>query len=159
GPRHDERAHEVAAALEVPDADDGCGRDRVVAGEHTLDVEGSEGTATRRDDVLGSADEREDAFLVDLGDVAGEGPVAEERRLRLLGEVPVAGEERRRPAAYGEVALDAGGKLIPLVVDDRDVVARERTADRAGLGGAVREIGDDDVGLGLSVPGVEGHAP
>ena len=124
GPGHDERADELATALEVPDADDGrgCGN-RGMAGEHALDVERAERPAARRDDVLGTTDEREDAVLVDLRDVAGEVPVAEERGLRLFGELPVAGEERRRPTAHGEVALDARRELVALVVDDRDVVA------------------------------------
>ena len=157
--RHDEGAHEVAAALEVPDADDrGC-RDRVVPGEHALDLERAERPAARRDDVLGATDEGEVPFLVDLRDVSGQVPVAEERRLRLLGELPVAGEEGRRTAPNGEVALDPGRKLVSLVVDDRDVVAGERTADRAGLRRAVREVGDHDVRLRLSVAVVDGHAP
>ena len=47
GPRHDERADEVAAALEVADADDGRRGDRWVPGEHALDVEGAERAAAR----------------------------------------------------------------------------------------------------------------
>ena len=52
GLRHDERADEVAAALQVADADDGRRRDRRVSGEHALDVERAERAAARRDHVL-----------------------------------------------------------------------------------------------------------
>ena len=89
--------------------------------------------AAARDHVLRAADEREEALLVDVRDVAGQVPVAEERGLRLLRQLPVAGEQGRRPAADGEVALDPGGKLVALVVDDRDVMAGKRAAERAGL--------------------------
>ena len=156
---HDERPDEVAAALEVADADDGRRRDRRVAVEHALDVVRAEGAAARRDDVLGAADEREEPLLVDLRDVAGEVPVTEERGLRLLGKLPVAGEQRRGSSAYGQVAFDAGGKLVALVVDDRDVVTGQRAAKRAGLHGAVCEVRDDDVRLRLSVAVVDRHAP
>src|SRR5262245_15800902 len=108
-----------------------------MAGEHPLDLEGAERAAARGDDVLGPPDEGEDPLLVDLRYVAGHVPVAEEGRLRLLGKLPVAGEERRRPAAHGEVALDSRRELVALVVDDRDVVAGEGAADRAGLRCAV----------------------
>ena len=159
GHRHDERADEVAAALEVADPDDGRRRDRPVPGEHALDVEGAERAAAVRDHVLRAPDEREEAFLVDVRDVAGEVPVAQEGGLRLLWKLPVAGEQGRRPAADGEVALDAGRKLVALVVDDRDVVAGERAAERAGLGSTVGEMRHHDVRLGLAVAVVDGQAP
>ena len=130
-PRHDERANELPAALEVADADDRCRCDRVVPGEHALDVERPECAAAARDDVLGAADEREEALLVHVRDVTGQVPVAEERSLRLLRELPVPGEQRRWPSAHREIALDARGELVALVVDDRDVVARERAAEGA----------------------------
>ena len=52
-----------------------------------------------------------------------------------------------------------GGQLVALVVDDRDVVAGKRTADRARLRRAVGEVGDDDVRLRLPVAVVDRHAP
>ena len=122
-PGRDESADELATALQVSDADDRGRGNRGMAGEHALDVERAERPAARRDHVLGTTHEREDTLLVDVRDVAREVPVPEESRLRLFGELPVAGEERRRPATHREVALDARRQLVALVVDDRDVVA------------------------------------
>ncbi len=70
---HHECADEVAAALEVADADDGSRRDRRMAVENALDVVRAERPAARRDDVLGAADEREVPLLVDVRDVARSG--------------------------------------------------------------------------------------
>ena len=158
-PRYDERADEVAASLEVPNADDRSRGDRRVAVEDALDVVRAECAAAARDDVLGATDEREVALLVDVRDVAGQVPVAEECGFRLLRKLPVAGEQGRRSSAYGEVSLDAGGKLVALVVDHRDVMARERAAERARLHRAVGEICDDDIRLGLAVAVRDRHAP
>ena len=149
----------MAAALQVANADDGGGGDRGMTVENALDVVRSERPAVARDDVLGAPDEREVAFLVDVRDITGQVPVTEEGRLRLLGLLPVAGEERRWPAADGEVALDPGRKLVALVVDDRHVMARDRAPERSGLDGAVGEVRDDDVRLGLAVAVRDGQAP
>ena len=101
--RDHECPDEVAASLEVADADDCSRGDRGMAVENALDVVRAERPAARRDDVLGAADEREVPLVVDVGDVAGEVPVAEEGRLRLLGKLPVA---RRR--AWGAVRGSRG---------------------------------------------------
>jgi hypothetical protein len=113
----------------------------------------------RRDHVLRSADEREVPLLVGERDVAGEVPVAEERRLRLLRLLPVAGEQRRRTPAHGEVTFDPGGQLVALVVDDGDVVSRQGAAERSGLHSGVGQVRHDDVRLGLSVTVGDGHSP
>ena len=130
-----------------------------MAVEHTLDVVRAERPAARRDHVLCPAHEREVPLLVGVRDVACEVPVAEECRLGLLGKLPVAREQRGGPAADGEVALDACRKLVALVVDDCDVVAGDRTAERARLHRGVGEIRDHDVRLGLAVAVRDGHAP
>ena len=159
GAEHDERAHELAAALQVAHAYDPAGRDGRVAAEHLLDLVRAEGAAARRDHVLGAPDEGDESLLVHHRDVAGDVPVAAERALRLLGRLPVAGEQGRRTPAHGQVALDTGRKLVALVVDDPDVVAGQRAPDRAGLRGTVGRIRDDEVRLRLSVAGVNRHAP
>src|SRR5262249_42096237 len=137
--RDDERADEVAASLEIADPDHGRGGDRTVSREHALDLERSEGPAARRDDVLRAADEREESLLVHVRDGAGQVPVAEVGGLRLLGLLPVAGEERGRPPADREVALDARRELVALVVDDPDVVPGQGTSERSRLRLAVGE--------------------
>ena len=159
GFRHDERADELPSALQVTDADNRRSGDGRVPREHALDVERPERPAGARDDVLRAADEREEALLVGMRDVAGEVPVAEEGGLRLLGLFPVPGEQGGWAASEGEIALDAGRELVALVVDDRDVMAGQRTADRAGLRGTIGEIRDHDVRLGLAVAVVDSHAP
>ncbi len=86
-----------------------------------------------------------------MRDVARQVPVAEERRLRLLRLLPVPGEQRGWSPTDGEVALDPDRELVALIVDHRDVVSGERAPDRARLHGAVGEVREDDVGLGLAV--------
>ena len=156
---HDICSDEVAPALEVADADDGRPRDRRVPVEHALDVVGAESPAARGNDVFGAANEGEVPLLVDMRDVAGHVPVAEERRLRLLRKLPVAGEQRGGSATEGEITFDTVRQLVALVVDDRHVVAGKGAAARAGLHGTVREVRDDDVRLGLAVAVGDRHAP
>ena len=157
--RYDERTHEVAALLQVSDADDGGRRDRRMAVEHALDVVRSEGAAAARDDVFGATDEREVALVVHVRDVSGQVPVAEESRLRLLRQLPVAREQGGRPAPHGEVALDPGRKLVALVVDDANVMTRHGPPEGARLDRSVGEVRDHDVRLGLAVTVGDGHAP
>ena len=80
--------------------------------EHALDVQRPNVRPGARDDVFRTADERE-AVLVRMRDVTCEDQVAEERGLRLLGLLPVPGEQRGRAATDGEVALDARRSSLP----------------------------------------------
>ena len=157
--RHDERANEMTASLEISDADDRGRDDCRMAGEDALDVVRAEGAAVARDDVLGATDEREVALVVHVRDVSGEIPVAEEGRLGLLRQLPVAREHGRRSASHGEIPLDSGRKLVALIVDHTDVMAGQRPSEGAGLHRSVGEVRDDDVRLGLAVPVGDGHAP
>ena len=160
GCQDDEGANEVATALEVAHTDDGARSDRVVGAQHVLDPVRAEGPPAARDDVLRAGDVREESLLVGDGDVAGEVEIAAERALRLLGRLPVAGEQRRRIAANCEVAFDPARELVSLIVDDHDVKACEGTSERAGpLGIVVAAVTGDDVRLGLPVPVVDGQAP
>ena len=155
----DVRPHELAPALEVADPD-GRAADRLVPAQRRLDLVGAEGPPAARDHVGRAPDVPEVALLVAGGDVARQVPVAGERALRLVGRVPVAGEERRWSAADGEVAFDPRRKLVPLAVDDRDVVTGQRLPERAGLDRDVRAaVRDDDVRLRLPVPVVDLQAP
>ncbi len=144
-------AHEVTAALEVADADGNARRDGLVTPKRALHLGRPEGLAASGDEILGAADEPVEAVVVDGGDVARHVPVAAEGGLGLLRRLPVPGEERRRAAPQGEVTDGAGRELVPLRVDDRDLLARERQADRPVLEAGFGAVGDHHAGLGLGI--------
>ncbi len=159
GAKDDERANELPASLEVAAADDTCIQDRLMPEELLLDLGRAEPVPAARDHVLGSAEQVNVPVPVSPGDVAGDVEVASEDRLRLVGSLPVAREERGRAAPHGEVSLLAGWKLVPTCVDDQDVAAGKRKADRAGTRRCVGSVADDRSALDLAVPVVNRDAP
>ena len=84
------------------------------------------------------------------GKVTRQIQVSPEHGLRLLGRIPVAGEERRRPPAQRELAFAAGRELGPALVHDRDLVPWQRVSDRAAVEPVVGAVADDEAALGLA---------
>ena len=107
GPEDDERADELASALEIARADDACVHDDVVAAQRVLDVGRAEAVSAARDHVLRPPEEMDVAVLVAGRDVSGHVHVAAVRGLRLVGRLPVAGEEHRRLAANDQISVGA----------------------------------------------------
>ena len=84
GRENDERPHELAAPLEIADADHRARGDGLVRAKGALGLVRAEALASTGDDVGLPADEPEEAVRVDLRQVSRRIPVAAERLLRLL---------------------------------------------------------------------------
>ena len=86
---HDEGLDDLTA-IRVGHADDGALGHRRMLEERALDLERPDAVGGGEDHVVRAADEPEVALLVADGTVAGHVPAVAERRVRVVGRVPVA---------------------------------------------------------------------
>src|SRR3954470_11485170 len=114
------------APLVVRHSDDADLRDSGVRADDVLHLAGEHVEAARYDHVLLAVDDRQEAGGVLAGDVTGVQPAALERFLGLLRLVPVALHHQR--PAYADLARVAVGHLVEVVVEQRDLQPRHRTA-------------------------------
>ena len=151
---HDERLDELAA-IRVGHADDGALGDRRMLEERALDLERADAVGRGEDHVVRSADEPEVALLVADGTIARHVPAVAERRVRVVGRLPVAGEERRRTTDQREIALLPRSAHVTRVVDHRDVVPGRREAHRARSDRRLGGVRDEQRVLRLPVAVVD----
>ena len=96
-------------------------------GDRFLDLLRVDVAAAGDDDVLGAAGDEEIAVVVDEAEIAGVDPaVLAQHGRRRVGVLEVALHRRR--AAELDAALDADGRRSPRVVDDAQLVPRDRPA-------------------------------
>src|SRR4029079_7233328 len=139
------------AAVGVRLADHGALGDGDVLEQGALHLERPDPVGGRQDHVVRPASEPEVAVLVTDRPVAGHVPVATVDGRRLLGRVPVSGEQRGRVSAQGDVALLAGWALLAVEADYAYVVARRGEPHRPGPDLRAREVADQQRVLGLPV--------
>ena len=154
-PEHDERLDDLAA-LGVGRADDRALGHRRMLEQRALDLERPDPVRRREDHVVRAADEPEVALLVGHAAVACHVPAVPEDRLGLVARLPIPGEQRRRAAEQGDVALHARAADLRMIVDHRDVVPGSREPHRAGSHLHSWRVGDEERVLGLAVPVVHG---
>ena len=126
--------------------------------KRALDLERADPVRTRRDHVVGAADEPKIAVIVELRAVARDVPLAAVRSVRLFFILIVAAEERRRIAAQADVADVPGLARLTLGIHDADVVSGRRLAHRAGPDFHPRPVSDQQRVFGLPVA-VEDRQP
>src|SRR5581483_11137091 len=123
----------------VGDAEDGRVGYRRVLEQRGFDLGRIDVLATPDDHVLGPVGDRDEPVLVEAGDVAGAQPAAGQERLRRgLGLVPVPLHDVR--AAHPQLAGLADRQVVALLVDDADVVDRQRRPAAFGLGEIVDAV-------------------
>ena len=99
--------------------------------EDLLDLTGVDVEAAPDDEVLLAVDDVVVAVVVHPGHVAGLEPAVDEGGGRLVGLVPVALHDIVTPD--GDLAVLAGSHVAPVVVDQPELHAGDRSADGAGL--------------------------
>src|SRR5712691_6622052 len=130
--QHDDGVDFLAADL-VGAADDRCRLDAGVFEQDVLDLARVDVLAAANDHVLLSVDEEEVAVLVDVADVSRvEPPAAEGFRGRV--RVPEVADHDVGPAE-ADLASLAGSDLVPLVAENCDLLAADRSPDRPDLAG------------------------
>ena len=147
GAQHDQRLDRLAG-VGVGDAEDGRLLDVGVRQQHLLDLARVDVEAADQDQLAPPVDQVQVAVLVEVGDVAGGEPAVGVRALGAVG--PVAGEDVG--AADDDLARVALLDRAALLVDQPQLDARDRPADRVGLGDlAHQRRGEHRRGLGEPV--------
>src|SRR6266487_1737039 len=150
----------LLAVERVRPADDPRHRHGRVRDQRLLDVPGEDVEPAADDQVLLAVDHPQVAVLVEVADVAGMQPAAAQRLRGRLRRVPVA--EHHAGGAAADLAALAEGDLAVVLVQDADLIARQREPDRAELAPPRRRAGDDRARLGAAVALTDlqpGHAP
>ena len=129
-PEHDD-GDRPFAPLRVGKADDGAFGDVGELVDDALDLARGDVLAARDDHVLLAVGDEQEAVLVEIADVAGAEPVAEEALLGLLRIVPIAARDLR--SAQADFAFGPGRQYVAVVVADLDLDMGERTPRRAEL--------------------------
>ncbi len=124
-----------------------------------LDLGRTDPVARRGDYVVGAAQIPEIPVLVLATGVAGEQPVAGELLRRRARITPVAEEHDRIGPPDRDVPGFARGKRPPAIIDDRDLVSRDRATHRSRPHRHdIGAIADDEIAFGLAVELVDRHA-
>ena len=137
------------------------GRQRHVgmARDAVLDFGRPDPVAGGRDDVVVAAEEMDIAVLVGDALVAGQHPVADELLRRRFRVLPVFEEHHRIRPAHRDLACLSRLQHPAAIVDDRDVVPRNRLADRPAAAHPDRCAGrQDEIAFRLAVEFVDRDA-
>ena len=145
------------------DADGGGFEDGGVFLESGFDFGGSDAVAGGIDDVIGAADEVEEAVGVAVAGVAGEVVIADDAAGGFLGIFPVFGIESDGALGFdanGDLAGFSVGQFAAVIIDDGDLEAGGRLAHGAGGGfghAEAAEATDEADHFGLSVAFADGQ--